>query len=393
MRFLTIALCSLWATLASAQEFGTCQSSPPADMASFQANLAAPPVNQSGGSGISDPPVAFALKSGGSSASSVGNDADHITPEIQALAENLRNDVLAIHRYVTHNIEFEAYHGCKRGAQLTLLEKRGNAHDQCALLVALLRAAGYEANYIIGPSTFTYAALRDMLGFAAYPLPEQTDAQILALFGGSLPPGFSYLQARQYLNTFNFLNPRGYPIISYTDGDTMVFDHVWVEVIVGSDNYLLNPSVKTSFAAQPIDVLANSGYNTTIFLSAAGGTAGSGSIGNASVNGINETGIDTQLTTLTTNLSNWIRNNRPNISANDLAGKRSISPRNIPNFQSLFPITIINTQWASAMRYSEMPESEMSRFELRMGDYNYSTKAYSSVYHTETILMPALSAC
>jgi RHS repeat-associated protein len=332
--------------------------------------------------------------SGGGAAqaiSSVGNDADTITPEIQALAENLSKDILAIHRYVTHNIQFEAYYGSKRGANLTLLEKRGNAHDQCSLLVALLRAAGHEANYIIGPSVFHYSTLEDMLGFSSFPLPEQSDAQILALFGGSLPAGFTYLQARQLLNTSNFLAPRGYPIVSYVDGDNMVFDHVWAEVIVGEDSYFLNPSIKASFAAQPIDALAESGYNAAAFLTSAGGTAGSGAIGDASVHTINEASIDSQLTALTSNFSNWMRDNRPNISAADLLGKRSILPREIPNLQSLFPFTAVNTQWATVLRYAEMPETEMSRFELRMGDYNYSTKAYSSEYHTETILMPSLS--
>ena len=142
-------------------------------MATFQANLAAPAVSLSGGNSISNPPAAFSLMSRSSAPqalSSVGNEADIITPEIQALAENLNNDILAIHRYVTHNIKFEAYYGSKRGANLTLLEKRGNAHDQCSLLIALLRAAGHEANYIIGPSVFNYTTLEDMLGFSSFPL-------------------------------------------------------------------------------------------------------------------------------------------------------------------------------------------------------------------------------
>jgi hypothetical protein len=36
------------------------------------------------------------------------------------------------------------YFGSKKGAALTLLEKSGNDFDQSALLVALLRAAGYN---------------------------------------------------------------------------------------------------------------------------------------------------------------------------------------------------------------------------------------------------------
>ena len=392
MKIVILILTVLTANFTLGQEYGTWQSSPPVDMAVFQSNLAAPPVSLSGGNSISNPPAQGLKVSDGAQQglSGSGNDADTITPEIQALAGSLSNNALNILRYVTHNIEFEAYYGCKRGAALTLLEKCGNAHDQCALLVSLLRAAGYEANYIIGPSTFDYPTLQDMLGFPEVPLPEQSDAQILALYGGSLPPGFSYIQARQQLNTFNFLSPRGYPIVAYVDGETQVFDHVWVEVIVGTQNYLLNPSVKETYAAQPIDILANSGYTTAAFLGAAGGTPGTGSIGTASINTINETAINTQLTALTTTFSSWMRDIHPNISSLNLLGKRSIFPKNIPNLETASPNTTINTQWATVMRHSAMPQSEMSHFELRMGDYDYVTKSYNGMPHTETILMPSL---
>ena len=53
-------------------------------------------------------------------------------------------DPLKIYNYVHDHIRYVLYFGSKKGAELTLLEKSGNDFDQWALLVALLRAAGYN---------------------------------------------------------------------------------------------------------------------------------------------------------------------------------------------------------------------------------------------------------
>src|SRR6266496_3793145 len=77
--------------------------------------------------------------------------AEAITADIRALARGLENDPVRIFNYVHDHIRYEVYFGSKKGAQLTLLEKSGNDFDQCALLMALLRAAGYNnANYQFG---------------------------------------------------------------------------------------------------------------------------------------------------------------------------------------------------------------------------------------------------
>jgi transglutaminase-like putative cysteine protease len=78
------------------------------------------------------------------------NVAETITPEIQALADGMQDDPLKIYNYVHDHIKYVLYFGSKKGAQLTLLEKSGNDFDQSALLVALLRAAGYNASYQFG---------------------------------------------------------------------------------------------------------------------------------------------------------------------------------------------------------------------------------------------------
>src|ERR1039458_1333925 len=81
--------------------------------------------------------------------------AEVITPEIAALARGLENDPQRIFDYVHDHIRYVHYFGSHKGAELTLLERSGNDFDQCALLVSLLRAAGFtnSVNNQIGKST------------------------------------------------------------------------------------------------------------------------------------------------------------------------------------------------------------------------------------------------
>src|SRR6267154_2172463 len=89
--------------------------------------------------------------------------AEVATPEIQALARGLENDPVRIYNYVHDHIRHVLYFGSKKGAQLTLLEKSGNDFDQSALLVALLRAAGYtNVNYQFG---WQYLPYDDFSGY------------------------------------------------------------------------------------------------------------------------------------------------------------------------------------------------------------------------------------
>ncbi len=73
-----------------------------------------------------------------------------ITPEIQALADQLNNNVVEIYTWVHNNIRFIPSYGSIQGAQMTLETKRGNAMDTASLTIALLRASGIPARYAYG---------------------------------------------------------------------------------------------------------------------------------------------------------------------------------------------------------------------------------------------------
>lgn len=73
-----------------------------------------------------------------------------ITPEIQALADQLNNNVVEIYTWVHNNIRFIPSYGSIQGAQMTLETKRGNAMDTASLAIALLRASNIPARYAYG---------------------------------------------------------------------------------------------------------------------------------------------------------------------------------------------------------------------------------------------------
>jgi len=107
---------------------------------------------QSGGAGLAGSPTLVAQP---------GVTAPASIPE---LARALKNDVNLIYEYVYTNVEYSPTYGVKKGALGTLLDGHGNDFDQAALMVALLRQAGYTANYVYGQIELSPAQMTAWLG-------------------------------------------------------------------------------------------------------------------------------------------------------------------------------------------------------------------------------------
>lgn len=73
-----------------------------------------------------------------------------LTPEIRAKALELEHNPVKIYNWVRNNIEFVPTWGSIQGAHLTLVTGKGNAFDTSSLLIALLRASGIHARYVLG---------------------------------------------------------------------------------------------------------------------------------------------------------------------------------------------------------------------------------------------------
>jgi hypothetical protein len=84
--------------------------------------------------------------------------SDPTDPYIVAQAAALSNNPTQIFQFVRDQTVFQAYSGSVKGARGTLWSLGGNSLDRASLLIALLGAAGYTAQYVQGTLNSTLAA-------------------------------------------------------------------------------------------------------------------------------------------------------------------------------------------------------------------------------------------
>lgn len=146
---------------------------------------------------------------------------------IVELARALKNDPQLIYEYVYNNIDWQAGWGVMKGATGALLDGSGNAFDQCMLLVALLRQAGYTANYVLGQIQMPVANYDSWFG---------TDST------GNSYCCYYYAQYANIPGTAPTWNGSAW---------IMVMSHVWVQVVVSGTTYVLDPSMKATQSRPP----------------------------------------------------------------------------------------------------------------------------------------------
>lgn len=307
-----------------------------------------------------------------------GNDADTITPEIQALADGLQNDAWRIYQYCHDHIEFEPYWGAKKGATLTYLEGSGNAFDTAALMVALLRASGYEdVEYRYGLRDLPDYDAQDWLSIAnqlfgsAAPFGHFDDTEFIA-YAGSPPAGMSTTAYRFLFWNVLYLLTEGYPgvdpnpIGNYYD---MGIPHVWVQFAdTDSTIYEMDPAfkIRDKFIDQlESGVLTASGYDQSSFLSAAGGTTG----GSTYVQNVNETQVDSQLTGYTTALSSWFKTSQVNAPTEDFIYDKKAKPHLSTGLAAhqIDASDYYGTSWIGVETWDTIPDQWMTKLEVTFG--------------------------
>ena len=227
-----------------------------------------------------------------------------ITQEIQSLARALDNDPRQIYEYVFNNVEYIPLYGARNGATATLLSKRGNDLDQCALLIALLKAANPEsdAHYVEGVVEYEKTFLGNMLGI--------NSDQVLSLLGNCLIPadsdGYYYIQMLRY----------------------------WVETTINGTNYVLDSAFKEYDTTSALDLLSIAGYSRTQFLARAtiGATVTANSIRNA-----NEINVRADLASYASNLVGYVRTNYPNADPKAVMGGRKIRQQVVSSLPTSLP--------------------------------------------------------
>jgi len=252
---------------------------------------------------------------GGQSGASV---AEAITPEIQALARGLENDPKRIFDYVHDHIRHVLYFGAKKGAQLTLLERSGNDFDQCALLVALLQAAGYSPTYQFGLLKMPYESSdhQDLRHWLRLSLPNTNYYGTTSIYLGSL------------------LQARGYPTYFYFGDQTnFAFHRVWVKLTIGGTDYYLDPAFKVSEPITGIDLPSAMQLSTNELMTAAGGMSTSDYVQN-----LNDTALRNKLCDYTTNLLANVQSNTNASVEQIIGGQQIVASTNTALSQSLpFP--------------------------------------------------------
>lgn len=247
-----------------------------------------------------------------------------LTPEIRAKAQELGNNPTKIYNWVRNNIEYVPTWGSIQGAHMTLLTKQGNASDTSSLLIALLRASGIQARYVIGTI-------------------ELPIDKVMNWAGGFTDP----------MAALDFMNSGGTPATALTEGGKVTrarIEHVWVEAWIdyipsrgakhrqgeGDTWVRLDPSYKQYTYTQGIDIKSAVPFDGQSFLDQikAGAT-------------IDEsqgyvTGVNSQLTQQTmqdyqTRVQNYIQENYPNATVGDVLGKKEIVRQEYPYLLGTLP--------------------------------------------------------
>ena len=314
--------------------------------------------------------------------------SDAVTPEIAALADGLKNDPVKIFNHVFNHIEYDHYFGSKKGATMTLMTGRGNSFDTAALLVALLRSAGYTAEYRYGPAQFTFNELSNWCDFRLDSYSHLTETEFrqkYGLEGINLPVE----DLKKYTYVFNFNSRRGYP---YTDVGDLGFGanyyyipHVWVRVTVDGQTWEIDPSFKLHTHYIREDLKSITGFNRNTFLNSIGGT-----VQGNSVTGISTADLGNLLTNYSTNIRAWIRANNPSIQTVAFTGGPRINPVTFNSFNETYQILYTSLPWLSVTAWpSTIPSEFMSKYEIEAGQLNNGV--FSSSGFNTSIQTPVLN--
>jgi len=278
--------------------------------------------------------------------------AEAITPEIQALARGLENDPKKIFDYVHDHIRYVHYFGSKKGAQLTLLEQSGNDFDQCALLVALLRAAGQTAYYRFGTVYMPY----EWSGDADF-------KHWLCL----TKPNTNWSETLSFVSAVN--DYRGFPFTGsfLNSSNNVAFHRVWVRLTSGTNTYSLDPAFKISVPGSGItNLLAAIGVNASQLLTAAGETSNADYVLNLS-----EVNLRNKLRDYTTNFLGYMQANYPNASVEQIIGAQYIlSSVNQPLDQALPFAPYLWNASSPAQDWNYIPTNFMSALNINVDGTN-----------------------
>jgi len=267
------------------------------------------------------------------------------SPEIQELARGLKNDPELIYKFVRNHIDYIPIFGSVKGSTMTLYDRMGNDFDQTSLYIALMREAGYTANYVYGVIRLTPEEISNRLGIEA-----DVDVVGKLLASAGIP-------AQRYIN------PSG--DLAYVD-----LAHVWAKADIDGTDYVFDVSFKPYTYTSGIDLPSAMQYNQTTFMNNAldGSTVDTDYVQN-----INTTNIRGDLSTYSMNLISYIKDNMFDASLAEVIGGREITTTDSVPYQTSLPYqqsvyyewTEIPTSYCATLRIQHLGIDEtFNSFEL-----------------------------
>ena len=256
---------------------------------------------------------------------------------IAELARALKNDVDLIYEWVYSNIEFYPMWGSHKSVLGTILDGYGNSFEQAAVMVALLRQAGYTANFVFGTIQLSKSQVENWLGTNDDTVPT-TSYDILQ--AGAIPSD-------------NFLNGSG-------QLDYVRLDHMYVKVNIGGTNYVFDPSLKTYAYTTGINLGSAISFSESTLISQAESGA---TVTSDYVQNLNRTNIRNKFKDYGTNLLNWINSNKFDASMDDIIGGRKIQPlSSTPVRQTTHPNKVSGS---STTDYTDIPNGYRATYRVR----------------------------
>ena len=231
-----------------------------------------------------------------------------VTPEIEELARSLRYNPGLMYKFVHDFVETELTWGETKGAHMTWLDRSGNSFDQATLMIRLLEEAqDHNADltitnilYVVGEIELTQSETADV-----FDLPLDADATNAILARSGI-----------------------YADVSETAGNVTAVDmeHVWVKVTIDSTTYEFDPSFKShtyNFGLYDYVLEAAMDYDQSDFETNAVVDSNS-DVFPTWIKNVNETNINADLTTFTTELIDYLKVNEPHSSVEDIISGRQI---------------------------------------------------------------------
>ena len=292
-------------------------------------------------------------------AASLGYAANRVPGphSIVELARALRNDADLIYRFVHDNIEFFPMYGVQKGALGTLIDGMGNPFDQSALMVALLRQAGYTANFVYGQITLSPSALKNWLGT------DDTNSSPAA----------------------DLLTKCGIPYTVNMNGATwesITLNHVWVKCTISGTDYVFDPSLKSYQYKTGVDIESIMSYDQTKFLANAQEGA---TVTSTSLQKLNVANVRNDMSKFANNLLDYIKNNDHAASLDDVLGGRQI----IADSGSPIRVTSHPNQTGSPTTWTSIPNTHRTEVRIQFpgSPTNVDITKYSDeIYHKRLTL-------